>query len=216
MKFTASLRQRMYVTGHSVSNLSRMQTAGCMVVRWLRFSLQRCSLSSMVNRISHLSKLAHESDKANRTMEADRLHTMFLAMADVMAVFTKLADRLHNIMTLERAIGDSVFQMSVQEFPGNSTLKEVLNIPGHGSSSRYSPYGFSLNQELRPRLNHEPVSDPSCKVKMGDVIELTPRIPDKSLTEYREEIQRMYDRGHSVQNSSRRQTACSTVFGWGR
>ncbi|GJZ80175.1 Toll/interleukin-1 receptor domain-containing protein, partial [Tanacetum coccineum] len=107
-------------------------------------------------------------------------------------------------------------KMSVQEFPGNSTLKDVLNIPGHGSSSRYSPYGFSLNPELRPRLNHEPVSDPSCKVKMGDVIEQTPRIPDKSLTEYREEIQRMYDRGHSVPNSSRRQTAGSTVVGWGR
>ncbi|GJS13611.1 probable GTP diphosphokinase RSH2, chloroplastic [Tanacetum coccineum] len=102
--------------------------------------------------------------------------------------------------------------MSVQEFPGNSTLKDVLNIPGHGSSSRYSPYGFYLNQELRPRLNHEPVSDPSCKVKMGDVIELTPRIPDKSLTEYREEIQRMYDRGHSVPNSSMRQIVGSTLI----
>ncbi|GJT86608.1 probable GTP diphosphokinase RSH2, chloroplastic [Tanacetum coccineum] len=107
-------------------------------------------------------------------------------------------------------------KMSVQEFPANSTVKDVLNIAGHGSSSRYSPYGFSLKQELRPRLNHEPVSDPSCKVKMGDVIELTPRIPDKSLTEYREEIQRMYDRGHSVPNSSRSKTAGSTVVGWGR
>ncbi|GJZ23761.1 Toll/interleukin-1 receptor domain-containing protein [Tanacetum coccineum] len=75
-------------------------------------------------------------------------------------------------------------KMSVQEFPENSTVKDVLNIAGHG-----------------------------CKVKMGDVIELTPRIPVKSLTEYREEIQRMYDRGHSVPNSSRRLTAGSTVVG---
>ncbi|GKB56063.1 probable GTP diphosphokinase RSH2, chloroplastic [Tanacetum coccineum] len=103
-------------------------------------------------------------------------------------------------------------KMSVQEFPGNSTLKDVLNIPGHGSSSRYSPYGFSLNQELRPRLNHEPVSDPGCKVKMGDVIELTPRIPDKLLIEYREEIQSMYDRGHSVPNSRMRQIVGSTLI----
>ncbi|GJZ63505.1 Toll/interleukin-1 receptor domain-containing protein [Tanacetum coccineum] len=330
-----------------------------------------------VSKLSHLSKLALESDTANSTLEADHSHTMFLAMADARALLIKLPDRLHNMMTLDvlplskkqrlamdeihdihglrliveneedcykalylvqqlwsevpgkfkdyikhpmfngyqslhtvvmgegsvpleiqirtksmysqaefgfaahwrykksackhssfvlqmvewarwssleghllttsEAIKTSpatslfnaedsphsykhcsgsdgpVFvimiendKMSVQEFPGNSTLKDVLNIPGHGSSSRYSPYGFSLNPELRPRLNHEPVSDPSCKVKMGDVIEQTPRIPDKSLTEYREEIQRMYDRGHSVPNSSRRQTAGSTVVGWGR
>jgi hypothetical protein len=30
---------------------------------------------------------------------------------------------------------------------------------------------------------------------MGDVVELTPALPHKSLTEYREEIQRMYERG---------------------
>ncbi|GJZ56731.1 probable GTP diphosphokinase RSH2, chloroplastic [Tanacetum coccineum] len=380
-------------------------------------------VADLVSKLSHLSKLAHESDTANRTMEADRLHTMFLAMADVRAVLIKLADRLHNLMTLdvlrlritswkeqletfsfkhlnpeqhndlsyqllksldeamvtstadklERSLQEGsisyhvlygqhkslysihckmlkkklamdeihglrliveneedchkaslhtvvmgegsvpleveirtksmhlqaefrfaahwrykesackhssfVLQMvewarwvvmwqcenmgeykawvdyneaikppctfpfhskdcphsykhgsgsdgpvfvimiehdKCKEFPGNSTLKDVLNIPGQGSSSRYSPYGFSLNQALRPRLNHEPVSDPSCKLKMGDVIELTPRIPDKSLTEYREEIQRMYDRGHSVPNSSRRQTDDSTVVGWGR
>ncbi|GKB35162.1 probable GTP diphosphokinase RSH2, chloroplastic [Tanacetum coccineum] len=73
-------------------------------------------------------------------------------------------------------------KMSMQEFQANSTVKDVLNIAGHGSSSSYSPYRFSLKQELRPRLNHDPVSDPSCRVKMGDVIELTPRIPFKSLT----------------------------------
>ncbi|GJS73679.1 Myb domain protein 4r1 [Tanacetum coccineum] len=45
-----------------------------------------------VSKLSHLSKLARESDTANRTMEADRLHTMFLAMADARAVLIKLAD----------------------------------------------------------------------------------------------------------------------------
>ncbi|GJY00449.1 RELA/SPOT-like protein [Tanacetum coccineum] len=288
---------------------------------------------SKVSKLSHLSKLARESDTANRTMEADHLHTM-----DARAVLIKLADRLHNMMTLDalpsskkqrfaketieifsplanclgitswkeqletlsfkhlnpeqhndlssqllksfdeamvmkklamdeihdihqlslnlllaggtkkvlantlhlcsiwlngpvwlshgnveiwantkRALTTMIEdcpnsykhgsgsdgpvyvimiendKMSVQEFPENSTVKDVLNIAGHG-----------------------------CKVKMGDVIELTPRIPVKSLTEYREEIQRMYDRGHSVPNSSRRLTAGSTVTAgcmvvrWGR
>lgn len=87
-------------------------------------------------------------------------------------------------------------KMSVQEFPANSTVKDLLERAGRGSS-RWTPYGFPLKEELRPRLNHEPVSDPNCKLRMGDVIELTPAIPHKSLTEYREEIQRMYDRGVS-------------------
>lgn len=85
-------------------------------------------------------------------------------------------------------------KMSVQEFPANSTVMDLLERAGRGSS-RWSPYGFPLKEELRPRLNHKAVGDPRCKLKMGDVVELTPAIPDKSLTEYREEIQRMYERG---------------------
>ncbi|KAL6000016.1 putative GTP diphosphokinase rsh2, chloroplastic [Asimina triloba] len=82
-------------------------------------------------------------------------------------------------------------KMSVQEFPANSTMVDLLERVGPGSS-RWSPYKFPVKEELRPRLNHEPVSDPTCKLKMGDVVELTPAIPDESLTEYREEIKRMY------------------------
>ncbi|XP_071686115.1 probable GTP diphosphokinase RSH2, chloroplastic [Rutidosis leptorrhynchoides] len=104
-------------------------------------------------------------------------------------------------------------KMSVQEFPANSTVKDVVNKAGGEGNSRYSPYGYSVKEELRPRVNHEAVRDVNYKLKMGDVVELTPRIPDKSLTEYREEIQRMYDRGVSVTNSSRKQTA---GVGWGR
>lgn len=48
-----------------------------------------------------MSKLARENNTASKTDEADRLHTMFLAMADARAVLIKLADRLHNMMTLE-------------------------------------------------------------------------------------------------------------------
>ncbi|KAJ8491434.1 hypothetical protein OPV22_013155 [Ensete ventricosum] len=85
-------------------------------------------------------------------------------------------------------------KMSVQEFPADSTVFDLMERAGEGSS-RGSPSSFPVKLELRPRLNHEPVSDPSRKLRMGDVVELTPALPDKSLTEYREEIQRMYERG---------------------
>ncbi|KAF9615094.1 hypothetical protein IFM89_021665 [Coptis chinensis] len=85
-------------------------------------------------------------------------------------------------------------KMSVQEFPPNSTVMDLLERVGRGSS-RWSPYRFPVKEELRPTLNHEAVNDPTQKLKMGDVVHLTPVIPDESLTQYREEIQRMYDRG---------------------
>lgn len=87
-----------------------------------------------------------------------------------------------------------VLQMSVQELPTNSTMMDLLETAGR-RSSRWTSYRFPVKEELRPRLNHEAVSDPSCKLKMGDVVELTPAIPNKSLIQYREEIRRMYDRG---------------------
>lgn len=93
-------------------------------------------------------------------------------------------------------------QMSVQEFSANSTVMDLLERVGRGSV-RWSPYRFPVKEELRPRLNREPVCDPTHKLKMGDVVELTPTIPDKSLTEYREEIQRMYDWGLTVSSGSR-------------
>lgn len=48
-----------------------------------------------------MSKLARDNNTASKTVEADRLHTMFLAMADARAVLIKLADRLHNMTTLD-------------------------------------------------------------------------------------------------------------------
>ncbi|ONM55310.1 putative GTP diphosphokinase RSH2 chloroplastic [Zea mays] len=54
-----------------------------------------------VSKLSHLSKLARDNNTASRTVEADRLHTMLLAMADARAVLIKLADRLHNMETLK-------------------------------------------------------------------------------------------------------------------
>lgn len=84
--------------------------------------------------------------------------------------------------------------MSVQEFPAESTVFDLMESVKEGSSN-VSPFRFPIKLDLRPRLNHEPVSDPSQKLKMGDVVELMPALPGKSLTEYREEIQRMYERG---------------------
>ncbi|GFP85726.1 probable gtp diphosphokinase rsh3 chloroplastic [Phtheirospermum japonicum] len=93
-------------------------------------------------------------------------------------------------------------KMSVQEFPVNSTLMDLLETAGRGGS-RWTFNGFPAKEELRPRLNHEPISDTTRKLKMGDVVELTPALPDKSLTEYREEIQRMYNKGLTVSSSCR-------------
>ncbi|CAL9060504.1 probable GTP diphosphokinase RSH2, chloroplastic [Musa acuminata AAA Group] len=85
-------------------------------------------------------------------------------------------------------------KMSVQEFPAESTVFDLMESVKEGSSN-VSPFRFPVKLDLRPRLNHEPVSDPTQKLKMGDVVELMPALPGKSLTEYREEIQRMYERG---------------------
>lgn len=88
-------------------------------------------------------------------------------------------------------------KMSVQEFPPKSTVNDLLERAGRVNTG-WDPYSFPVKEELRPRLNHKPVSDPNHILKMGDIVELTPAIPDKSLTEYREEIQRMYERGYAL------------------
>ncbi|KAL3632879.1 putative GTP diphosphokinase rsh2, chloroplastic [Castilleja foliolosa] len=90
--------------------------------------------------------------------------------------------------------------MSVHEFPANSSVKDLLHRASR-SISRSTSYGFNVKEELRLWLNHVSISDPTRKLKMGDVVELTPAIPDKSLTEYREEIQRMYDRGLTISST---------------
>ncbi|KAL1814328.1 hypothetical protein DCAR_0518465 [Daucus carota subsp. sativus] len=101
-------------------------------------------------------------------------------------------------------------KMSVEEFPANSTVRNLLERTGRGST-RWSAYGIPVKEELRPRLNHNPLNDLNCQLKMGDVVELTPTIPDKSLPVYRKEIQRMYDRGLSVSSMA---TATPGMAGW--
>ncbi|XP_039172832.1 probable GTP diphosphokinase RSH2, chloroplastic [Eucalyptus grandis] len=101
-------------------------------------------------------------------------------------------------------------KMSVQEYQADSTMMDLIERAGRGSA-RWMPYGFLLKEELRPRLNRQPIGDPTCKLRMGDVVELMPALPDKSLTEYREEIQRMYNHGPTVSSTG---PAASTVVGW--
>ncbi|KAF6162432.1 hypothetical protein GIB67_017320 [Kingdonia uniflora] len=101
-------------------------------------------------------------------------------------------------------------KMSVQEFLPNSTVMDLLDRVGR-ANLRWSSYGFPVKEELRPRLNREPVNDVTRKLKMGDVLQLTPAIPDKSLTEYREEIQRMYDRDRGLLVST---SGSSSRGGW--
>lgn len=100
--------------------------------------------------------------------------------------------------------------MSVQEFLANSTVVDALERVSRGSS-RWMSYGFAVKEELRLRVNNELVSDPTCKLKMGDVVELAPTIPYKSLVKYREEIQRMYDRGLPVSRTG--PSAASSMVG---
>ncbi|CAI9753343.1 unnamed protein product [Fraxinus pennsylvanica] len=72
---------------------------------------RRCAHHRTVSKLSQLSKLVWDNNNASESVAADRLHTMFLAMADARAVLIKLADRLHNMITsavekLEQALKD--------------------------------------------------------------------------------------------------------------
>ncbi|XP_074577115.1 putative GTP diphosphokinase RSH2, chloroplastic isoform X1 [Curcuma longa] len=88
-------------------------------------------------------------------------------------------------------------KMTVHEFPGRSTVADLLNQVG-GIRIRWPNYTFTEKEVLQPRLNNQPVIDLNQELRMGDLVELKPVISDWSLTEYREEIQRMYDKDLSV------------------
>ncbi|KAJ1701461.1 hypothetical protein LUZ63_001240 [Rhynchospora breviuscula] len=85
-------------------------------------------------------------------------------------------------------------KFSLHEFPSNSTVADLLERVGVARSI-WSPYSFPLKEELKPQVNGQPVSDPTLKLNMGDLVELTPKLSHESLHGYREEIKRMYDKG---------------------
>ncbi|CAI8615140.1 unnamed protein product [Vicia faba] len=65
------------------------------------FGARVADLVKGVSKLSHLVKWAQDNNTSNKSVEADRLHTMFLAMGDAIVVLIKLADQLHNMMTLD-------------------------------------------------------------------------------------------------------------------
>ncbi|KAK8966444.1 hypothetical protein KSP40_PGU008052 [Platanthera guangdongensis] len=65
---------------------------------------QLCCWCRLVSKLSQWSKLARDNNTASKTIEPDRLHTMFLTMIDARVVLMKLADRLHNMMTVGQTI----------------------------------------------------------------------------------------------------------------
>ncbi|KAJ7562582.1 hypothetical protein O6H91_03G075200 [Diphasiastrum complanatum] len=71
--------------------------------QWLRslFGDEVADLVIGVSKLSKFSQLARDNNTADNALEADRLGIMFLAMVDVRVVLIKLADRLHNLRTLQ-------------------------------------------------------------------------------------------------------------------
>ncbi|CAK9223095.1 unnamed protein product [Sphagnum troendelagicum] len=71
--------------------------------QFLRYALgdDIADLVTGVSRLSELSQLARDNQTISDAVEVNRLRTMILSMVDVRVVLIKLADRLHNMRTLE-------------------------------------------------------------------------------------------------------------------
>lgn len=80
-------------------------------------------------------------------------------------------------------------KMTVQEQPPNITVKQLLDELN---------YEAPIKEELRPRVNQKTVSNLNQKLKMGDLVELTPSISDTSLIEYREKMRRLYKKSSQI------------------
>ncbi|KAK8967032.1 hypothetical protein KSP40_PGU008053 [Platanthera guangdongensis] len=111
-----------------------------------------------VSKLSQLSKLARDNNTASKTIEADRLHTMFIAMTDARVVLMKLDDRLHNMMTIGQTI--EICQRNTQNF--RSPSKQIMDIhlegaaqesllqtsPSRGEASNAHPKDVSSDEML--------------------------------------------------------------------
>eukprot|EP00850_Spirogloea_muscicola_P011948 SM000076S21769 [mRNA] locus=s76:172377:176127:- [translate_table: standard] len=65
------------------------------------FDTEITNLVAGISKLSMFSQLTRDSETVFDPEEADRLRNMFLAMVDVRVVLIKLADRLHNLRTLD-------------------------------------------------------------------------------------------------------------------
>lgn len=119
----------------------------------------------------------------------------------------------HSLQTVPQTEEDPLFviiledeKMVVQELPGGSTVADLLHKRSIEDSFAATG-GVAFYEELRPRVNHKMVDDIQQTLKMGDLVEMTPLIPNDSLIEYRNRIKRMFgdtvteDRRHVVQMS---------------
>ncbi|KAK8969337.1 hypothetical protein KSP40_PGU013094 [Platanthera guangdongensis] len=70
--------------------------------------------SFTVSKLGQLSKLARDNNTTSKTIKADRLHTMFLVMTDARVVLMKLADKLHDMMTVGQTI--EICKRNTQKF----------------------------------------------------------------------------------------------------
>lgn len=118
-----------------------------------------------MSKLSQISKLARDNKTADKTVEADRLHTMFLAMADARAVLIKLADRLHNMTTLE-----ALPQIKQQRFAKETSEIFVPLANRLGASS----WKEQLENLCFRHLNHDQYQELSSKlVKFFDEAVIT-------------------------------------------
>lgn len=92
-------------------------------------------------------------------------------------------------------------KMTVQELAPNSTVKSLLEKMG-SDTLPFTSYGATIKEELRPKLNHETVCDLNKNLKTGDLVELSPSIPDKSLIECREEMKRLFNKEYGCKDES--------------
>lgn len=83
-------------------------------------------------------------------------------------------------------------KMTVQEMPGGSTIADLLQRSANEGSLVATP-GIGFGEELRPKVNHKVIKDINQRLKMGDLIDMTPCIQRKCLNEYREQLKRLFE-----------------------
>ncbi|KAK8953600.1 hypothetical protein KSP40_PGU016398 [Platanthera guangdongensis] len=108
-----------------------------------------------VFKLGQLSKLARDNNTASKTIEADRLHTMFLVMTDARVVLMKLAGRLHNMMTVGQTI--EICKRNTQNF--RSPSKQIMDIHLEGAARESLLQTSPSRASPRMKLNMDEILD---------------------------------------------------------